>query len=198
MASRPLVPPLLQGKTLVLRDPRAIRALAHPARLAVLDELFDETVERTATELASAAGISASAMSYHLRALDRFGIIERAGSRSDGRDRPWRRVGSHLTLDSGQREGDSAATMAFVDQVLEQLRRRWEAAVQNPTQDLTSQISHDKLWLTDDERHELSDRLTDAVEKYLDRRRTGDRHSDAREVELAWFLLPVLPDQAGQ
>ena len=65
----------------VLTDPRDIRALAHPARLAVLTEL-EPGVELTATELATRAGITPSAMSYHLRALERAGIVRRADARA--------------------------------------------------------------------------------------------------------------------
>ena len=62
------------GKQVVLSDPRAIKALAHPARLAVIDELFAGR-ELTATECAQVAGLSLSAMSYHLRALEKWGIV---------------------------------------------------------------------------------------------------------------------------
>ena len=51
-----------------ISDPQIMRALAHPARLAVLDQLADGGTA-TATECARTAGLSPSAMSYHLRAL---------------------------------------------------------------------------------------------------------------------------------
>ena len=40
-----------------LEDPGALRALAHPARLAVVDELY-QGVERTSSELAELTGLS--------------------------------------------------------------------------------------------------------------------------------------------
>ncbi|WP_232075867.1 ArsR/SmtB family transcription factor [Phytohabitans suffuscus] len=36
------------------------------------------------------AGLSPSATSYHLRALARYGLVEQAPSRGDGRERVWR------------------------------------------------------------------------------------------------------------
>ena len=74
----------------VLSDPRALRALAHPARLTVVDELYQGT-ERTASELADLTGLTPSAMSYHLRALERWGVVKRAepgATRASGRGRP--------------------------------------------------------------------------------------------------------------
>ena len=85
-AARPVEP-------VILRDPRAIKALAHPARLAVIDELFAGR-KLTATECGEIAGLSASAMSYHLRAL------ENGGSSADPGDR--RRPGTAL---GGSRRG---------------------------------------------------------------------------------------------
>ena len=52
-----------------ITDPKAIRALAHAARLEVISELYSTQSSRTATELAQQTGLTPSAMSYHLRAL---------------------------------------------------------------------------------------------------------------------------------
>jgi len=75
--------------TYVLRDAAVMRAMAHPARLAIL-EYLGRGNEATATECAEVCGLSPSATSYHLRALARFGLIEEAPSRGDGRERVWR------------------------------------------------------------------------------------------------------------
>ena len=68
-----------RNKRVVITDPRAIRALAHPARQRIIDELYSGRV-LTATECAELAGLTPSATSYHLRALERWGIVERAES----------------------------------------------------------------------------------------------------------------------
>lgn len=78
-----------KGTTLTLTDPRAIRAIAHEARQQVIDELYSGSV-LTATEAARICGLSPSAMSYHLRALEKWGIVVRDDTSSDGRERPWR------------------------------------------------------------------------------------------------------------
>ena len=79
---------------LVIRDPRALRALAHPVRLAILERLQGEG-PATATELGEVVGISPSAASYHLRSLARFGLVDDAGG-GTGRNRPWRSVGHRI------------------------------------------------------------------------------------------------------
>jgi hypothetical protein len=76
-------------------DPRELRALAHPLRLALLDHLMSFG-EQTAARCAEAVGSTTSNCSYHLRALGRAGFVERAES-ADGRERPWRATSTGLT-----------------------------------------------------------------------------------------------------
>jgi DNA-binding transcriptional ArsR family regulator len=67
---------------------RAVRALAHPLRLRLLDELrFGGPA--TATQLAGRVGESSGATSYHLRQLARHGYVEDAEPRG-GHERWWR------------------------------------------------------------------------------------------------------------
>src|SRR5512135_1184014 len=70
-------------------DAAVMRAMAHPARLALLENLRN-TGPATATECAGVVGLSPSATSYHLRALARAGLVEAAPGRGDGRERWWR------------------------------------------------------------------------------------------------------------
>ena len=73
---------------LEVSDPQIMRALAHPARLSIMDHFLSGRTG-TATELAELCGLSPSATSYHLRALARYGLVEEAPSRGDGRERVW-------------------------------------------------------------------------------------------------------------
>src|SRR6185437_1401778 len=108
-------------RAVVLRDPRAIKALAHPARLAVIDEFFAGR-RLTATECAEIAGLSASAMSYHLRALERWGIICRSEASGDGRERPWEACGDRLTIDPTEPLVSAAGEALLVSRVLDRQR----------------------------------------------------------------------------
>src|ERR1700733_15532457 len=84
------LPPLgMPGNPIKLTDPKMMRALAHPARIAIVTHLALHG-PATATECADVAGLSPSACSYHLRALARYGIVEEdLDSAADGRQRPW-------------------------------------------------------------------------------------------------------------
>jgi DNA-binding transcriptional ArsR family regulator len=80
-----------------VRDPVVMRAMAHPARLAILERLSRGSTA-TATECAQLVGLSPSATSYHLRALARAGLVEEAPNRGDGRERVWRGVPFGLSI----------------------------------------------------------------------------------------------------
>src|SRR5579875_3842898 len=91
-------------------DPRALRALAHPLRLQILDRLMSFG-EQTAAQCAEAIGSTASNCSYHLRALARVGLVERASS-ADRRERPWRATATGLQFGPADPGDDTAAAGA--------------------------------------------------------------------------------------
>jgi DNA-binding MarR family transcriptional regulator len=70
--------------------PEALVALAVPARFALLDHLLTAG-PRTASQCAEVVGVTPSNCSWHLRALAKVGLVERAPrTEGDARTRPWR------------------------------------------------------------------------------------------------------------
>ena len=76
------------GHYVELTDPNVMRALAHPARTAILQHLEDQG-PATATECSEVAEESPSSCSYHLRRLAELGFVEEVPTQ-DGRERRWR------------------------------------------------------------------------------------------------------------
>jgi DNA-binding transcriptional ArsR family regulator len=83
-----------------LTDPRALRALASPLRLALLDWLREHG-PATASRCAEAVGASVQLCSYHLRALAKWGFVAEVAS-DDGRERPWRLVARSIDVPKGR------------------------------------------------------------------------------------------------
>ena len=71
-----------------LTDPRAMRALTHPIRLALLEALKVEG-SLTATQAGELIGEPPNSCSFHFRQLARYGFVEEAGQ-GPGHARPWR------------------------------------------------------------------------------------------------------------
>jgi predicted ArsR family transcriptional regulator len=79
----------------------ALRAVAHPARLDLLD-LLRVHEQLTAAECARLLGTSTKSCSYHLSVLAGQGLVARTEEPSaDGRERPWRRVADEITTPPG-------------------------------------------------------------------------------------------------
>jgi DNA-binding transcriptional ArsR family regulator len=72
-----------------VRDPRTLRALAHPLRANLLGLLRAEGPS-TASRLGQRLGESSGATSYHLRQLASFGLVEEVPGEGTGRERWWR------------------------------------------------------------------------------------------------------------
>jgi len=179
----------------VLTDPRAVRALAHPARLAVIDALYAGEV-LTATECAERAGVSPSAMSYHLRALEKYGVVRRAAARTDGRQRPWEGAGRSLRIDVGG-SGDSPSTLAatafLVEESMradrERLVREAERAVATGDSswfDATS-YTRGRLLVTPDESRTLMERIDKILDPY--RAESRKRRPKGARTVLAAVLI---------
>jgi DNA-binding transcriptional ArsR family regulator len=176
-------------------DPGALRALAHPARLTVIDELY-QGVERTSSELAELTGLSPSAMSYHLRALQRWGMVERGEPRDDGRERPWRAAGRTLSLDP--ETVTAAATDVVAGTTLQHLRdefRRWAMVEQDEGKgwrDVTG-MSRGYFWLTEDEAAELSTDLRAVFKKHTADRDAAHHPEGTRRVFCLFAIVPEAP-----
>ena len=94
-----------------LDDPKAMRAVAHPTRIALLEALAVQE-PLTATEAASIVGESPTNCAFHLRTLAKYGFVEEAAGGA-GRRRPWRR--SHIGFSVGDYDTDSDGSAAPED-----------------------------------------------------------------------------------
>lgn len=90
----------------------ALRALAHPLRVRIFDEL-SAYGPLTASGLAARLGESSGATSYHLRQLERHGLVQEDVARGDRRERWWeRRPGSVATPEPRNLPAGSAERLA--------------------------------------------------------------------------------------
>ncbi|KAB7788984.1 winged helix-turn-helix domain-containing protein [Bifidobacterium leontopitheci] len=69
-----------------VRDRHVRRVISHPVRYAALDVMYQCMTPMTASAIARVVGVSPSAMSYHLRQLEKVGIVHRVAQWGDGRE----------------------------------------------------------------------------------------------------------------
>jgi DNA-binding transcriptional ArsR family regulator len=152
---------------LTLKDPRAMRALAHPTRLALLDHLH-EVDQATATECAAAVGDSPSSCSYHLRALGKWRFVEEVG-RGRGRERPWRATAARIEF-----AGDGLEATILRDELVGRHQQRLRSALRRehelpPRWRQAAQTSPATVALTPSELEELGERFEALLEEYRGR-----------------------------
>jgi DNA-binding transcriptional ArsR family regulator len=90
----------------------SLKSLAHPLRVRIYDEL-SAYGPLTASGLAERLGESSGATSYHLRQLERAGLVREDTTRGKGRERWWeRRPGSIAIPDARDLPPGSADRLA--------------------------------------------------------------------------------------
>ena len=186
-----------EPKAVVINDPKAIRALAHPARLRAIEALFGNGEALTATQLADLEGISPSAMSYHLRSLERFGIVRRDEDAVDGRERPWRRAGASLHVSPsgpGNARASSNATDVLIATAMERDRERLSAAQQRAGRegealplDRVLRYLRSSLLVTPEEASALVAKFDELVEPFLEENRPDAPDSLCR-LHVSWIV----------
>ena len=179
-----------------LTDPKAMRALAHPVRMALL-ELFDVTPTLTATQASEALGESPANCAFHLRTLAKYGFLEEVGG-GRGRERPWRVVHRNLSLstdkhkDPQTRIAAETLSAAWINRWLDRIRRAMTARSWGEEWEPTVNASNNVRFLTADEATEVIAELRRVVDRYRDR--TDDpalRPPGVRPVDISIFTYPL-------
>ena len=180
-----------------LADAHVMRALAHPARLEILDYLGGRD-SATATECAEVVGLSPSATSYHLRELARYGLVEEAPGRGDRRERRWAatRTGYYTEAgpDADPSAQDAERTLAEVtmDRSDRAARAWWARAGQeSPEWYRATGFAEARMWLTPDEAAAISAVMDEAISRYRGRG-PADAPPGARRAAVVYRVFPLV------
>jgi DNA-binding transcriptional ArsR family regulator len=187
-----------------LTDPRALRAVAHPVRVRLLEELAFGGAA-TATELSDRIGESPANCSWHLRQLAKYGFVEETGG-GTGRQRPWQIVIQekhlpHGNVDEELRIASTAFRRQLVSREYEALRA-WLATMHaEPARWRDSAfITQNAGWCTAEELAQVFTDVATAMDRFVHRiNDPASRPPGARAVRfLAWGVpaqpLPISED----
>ena len=187
-----------------LTDPKAIRALAHPVRWALLEAL-GQAGTLTATQASDMLGESPANCAFHLRTLAKYGFVEEAGG-GRGRERPWRQAHDGMSWRSSE-VGDPQFTRAaealdqvWMDRVMS--RARYSLSKMSSWSDVYGDSlggSVSRLFLTPEEAQEIHAEISAVFERvagmgnrFGERRDPTLRPPGAAPVEFALFAYPIL------
>ena len=182
-----------------ITDARAMRALAHPLRLALLEALIHAGT-LTATQASELLGESPANCAFHLRTLAKYGYVVEAGG-GKGRERPWRRT--HITLQITSDQEDPSAAIAagelsqyWLDVILDRARanlsrdRTWPAEWQH---NLLLGMDEHILYVTPEEAAELGMEFFRLFRRFEDREDHPERRPPgAMPIESLLLSYPLL------
>jgi DNA-binding transcriptional ArsR family regulator len=185
-----------------ITDPRTMRAMAHPMRLALLEALRREG-PLTATRAAELLDDSPGNMSWHLQTLAKYGFVEEAGG-GRGRSRPWRVVSLTYNFETALTEPEHAAAgemleATFQERNLSRLREWWRERRSYPAKWRQAAFSADAVtYLTVEELQQLGDEINVILGRYRPRTRDKERRPpDALPVHLVAYGHPLPPTPSG-
>ena len=173
---------------MLLTEAAAMRALADPVRLALVDQLTRRGPATTAA-LASHAGISVDAVRDHVEALAAVGLVEPDGDN-------WRTPGRGVYFEvpeSGPEDVQLAARQLSNAMLLnyEQTPREWVEGTE-PRLELdwarSAGLFNAGLTVTPEELRTIQADLETLLTPYLNR---TDPPSDARRVRILAYFLPT-------
>jgi hypothetical protein len=185
-------------RSVELTDPRALRAVAHPVRLALVGLLRREG-PLTATQAGRFLGQSPASCSFHLRQLAKYGLVEEAGG-GHGRERPWRatalftswpNVPSTPEMAVASERLSSVIAQYWFDRVMQWLRTR---GTEPPDWQEAEIFGDNILFVTADELAALGQEISALLDRYVERTPHRElRPEGARSVTLLRFAFPA-PD----
>jgi DNA-binding transcriptional ArsR family regulator len=181
-------------------DPRALRALAHPLRVSLLHELHARGAAN-ATVLAEATGKPVNAVSFHLRQLVSYGLVEDApGVGGDGRERWYRTVSADGLRISSRVLGRNPERREALQAFKRQSAAQWVALVEQffrPHDEPAVRVSNEEsMLLTDEEAHQCATELSEVLDRWSEHGRHGG--DNARRTYRAMTMLMPLLNQETQ
>jgi DNA-binding transcriptional ArsR family regulator len=180
-------------------DTEALKGLAHPLRVALLDALSTYG-PATASKLADRLGESSGATSYHLRQLEKNGLVREVKGRGSGRERWWERVPGGIVL-RGYDFPPESVERAASDMILSEWLRNQRQIVNDYLSRGESLLSREwfeagimditNLRLTLDQLRRLNDELEALVKPYVELSR-AQTEPGARPVQLQINGIPIV------
>jgi DNA-binding MarR family transcriptional regulator len=182
-----------------ITNPLALRAMAHPLRLDLL-EVLTVAGPATAATCARELGSTQASCSYHLRQLAKYGFVEQADQTEDARERPWRLTDLEQSWSAS--EGDPATEeleRIFVQREADRILA-WQATSRHQPEAWRDAgfLGGATVPMTADELSALRGQLLDLLKPYIDR--LGDRGvwpADARLVRIFLTGTPAGTDPEG-
>lgn len=176
-------------------DPAAMRAVAHPLRLQILEEMRDAGRPLRSADLAEMLGEPANSVSYHVRKLRDAGyVVDAAGpAGSTARDHWYR---APLPEDQGDDDGARAREQAQGTAVRTRYAQAAGYVLDAQVAQLAPQLHIDgSIWLTEDLARQYVSRLSALAQEMREASNEAlETVEDGTELVRHLFLTDLVPE----
>ena len=179
-----------------VNDPKTLRALTHPVRLALLEALALEG-PLTATAAGELIGESPTTCSFHFRQLAKYGFVEEADS-GPGRLRPWKIINVGVRFSDVTDDQETSVAAKSLERMV------FERAMSRLSTFLSTKASYPKawqeasessemiLWVTPEELAQMTREVIAIFNRFRDRITDPSARSEgALPVEALVFTYPM-------
>jgi hypothetical protein len=195
--------PLADAGPRELTDPKTLRALTHPVRLALLEVLTLEG-PLTATAAGELIGESSTTCSFHFRQLAKYGFVEEAGN-GPGRQRPWKLAHSGMRFSDVSEDPEMSIAAKslermMLDRAFDRQKNFYDTRSSYPKEWQESSGAYESiLRLTVDELKEVEQEFTAIFDRFRGRLTDpSQRPADSLPVEVLLFAFPMrLPETSS-
>ncbi|WP_210584480.1 helix-turn-helix transcriptional regulator [Streptomyces sp. GESEQ-35] len=184
-----------------ITDPKAMRALAHPVRLAILERL-QRHGPATATQLSPHVGATPSVTSWHLRHLAGFGLVGDAEGGTDRRERRWEAMARGFRFERPDDEDGAAAARALSWEMFARaaaLPERWATETEpglEPAWRRLGGLANTRVAVSAEELAAIHDAIEAVLAPYVTRD-AAEQPPGSRGVRLLRYVLPEADDESG-
>ncbi len=162
-----------------------LRAIADVLRLRIIDMLQEHPM--TVTQLGEALGIAPAKVHYHVRELEKVGLLQLVETREKGGilEKYYQPIARDISVSndlfmSAPSNESLAATSAWLDQMKEDFQRAFRTALEEKKAEKSFLILGSvRLYVTEEEHKALAKQLIDMLKPYENRRGIEGEQSTA-------------------
>ncbi|MFE9746125.1 ArsR/SmtB family transcription factor [Saccharothrix saharensis] len=180
----------------LIRDPKTLRALAHPLRWKLMEVLHNYGPS-TATQCAEVLDESVASCSYHLNMLAQYGFVAEVPGK--GRQKPWRLVRtnqswSSIGMDDETALAAEAAGDAFLEKEFSSMRDRFRRKDRESLEWREVMGTYATTeFLTAEEAAEVQRKIADIFKPFADRVDDGTKRPEGARPVRYFLATTVAP-----
>ncbi len=175
-----------------------MRVIADDLRQRIFESLVEQPL--TVTQVGGRLGIAPAKVHYHVRELERVGLVRLVETREKGGilEKYYRAVARHIMFPMSLiRSADPSALFNAANDFVQDVSRRFLSAFGRASRDqpdhLPLSLGREHIWITREELDEVVRLQQETVERFQERRGTPGEH----EMTLAYLIHPTELEEPG-